>query len=518
MLRPRSIISGTRRTLRLLTLAGVVIYGGDAWAQGVFDPTSAFGPFVEQAQLTARGEVAISGDTILVSEGGGIRVFNRNPSTDVWTEGNPLVPSDAVVHFGRTLAMAGDVAIVGADGAAYIYERRKNGTWREPAALHASDGNPSFGSSVDVDGTHAIVGTFAPGQAGAAYVFARKPGTPPRWNETATLEAGDPAFGYSVGVGISGDVAIVFDADGAHTRLRYFGRDEGGPEHWGLIVSSGPGPIEAGPVAIDGDTAIESVGEFRCLLSVFNRNAGGPDAWGIVPTQRPTAYSSPGCGSASVSGDKVVATTSGEAFVLAQNQGNVQVSPPFAGPGAWGKTSSFVADYRFWRFRQVAISGDTVLVRADMYGHGESLVVLVSDVDGDGIRDGRDPCPRDPLNNVAGKCQRDSTQYPVLDDVIVQDAVTTATDGNRFTMSATFTNTSDVAVKNPFFEVTELTGSHVLINSDAGRGRVGATLSPDVGDGILSPGESMGADFVVDLRNGKPFRLRVSFRGEPITP
>jgi hypothetical protein len=164
-------------------------------------------------------------------------------------------------------------------------------------------------------------------------------------------------------------------------------------------------------------------------------------------------------------------------------------------------------------FAHVSISGDTALIDASI-GHVE---VLVSDIDRDGIRDGRDPCVRDPLNNVAGGCQRASAVYPVLDDLIVQDDVTTERDGRRFIITATFTNNSQSAVKNPFFEVTELTGGNVLINSDAGRGGVGATISPDVGDGVLSPGESMAVDFVIRLRTEDPFEFHVTFRGEPVS-
>jgi hypothetical protein len=64
--------------------------------------------------------------------------------------------------------------------------------------------------------------------------------------------------------------------------------------------------------------------------------------------------------------------------------------------------------------------------------------------------------------------------------------------------------------------VTELTGGNVLLNGDAGRGRVGATLSPDVGDGILSPGESMTVTFRIRLRTHDPFQFFVTFHGDPV--
>ena len=145
------------------------------------------------------------------------------------------------------------------------------------------------------------------------------------------------------------------------------------------------------------------------------------------------------------------------------------------------------------------------------------VLVFVSDVDADGVRDALDPCPRDPFNNAEGGCQRATWAYPLLDDLITQTALsTTSPSPKRFIMTATFTNTSDVAVKNPFFEVTEISGTSVLLNGDGAYGGVGATLSPDVGDGVLSPGESMTVDFVIKRRPADVPSFSVIFKGEPI--
>ena len=84
-------------------------------------------------------------------------------------------------------------------------------------------------------------------------------------------------------------------------------------------------------------------------------------------------------------------------------------------------------------------------------------------------------------------------------------------------MTATFTNTSDVAVRNPFFEVTEISDRSELLKADGPHGGVGATLSPDVGDGVLSPGESMTVDFVIKRRPADVApSFSVTFKGEPI--
>jgi hypothetical protein len=56
----------------------------------------------------------------------------------------------------------------------------------------------------------------------------------------------------------------------------------------------------------------------------------------------------------------------------------------------------------------------------------------------------------------------------------------------------------------------------VLLNADGGRDGVGATLSPDVGDGLLSPSESLTVSFEIRLRSQKPFQFRVTLHGDPI--
>jgi hypothetical protein len=62
-------------------------------------------------------------------------------------------------------------------------------------------------------------------------------------------------------------------------------------------------------------------------------------------------------------------------------------------------------------------------------------------------------------------------------------------------------------IGTPFFEVTELSGGNLLNNADGGRGGVGAVMTPQVGDGVLSPGESMTVTFVVGLTSRNPFRF-----------
>jgi hypothetical protein len=205
--------------------AYVFVRNGDTWQQ--------------QAKLTASDaaqyfyfgrSVAISGDVAIVGAGndpGSAYVFVRNG--DIWQQQAKLTASDDIPEdedrFGSSVAISGDVVIVGdywqgepynRPGAAYIFVRNGD-IWQQQAKLTTSDAAryPLFGSSVAISGDVAIVGAHwnedAGSQSGAAYVFVRNGNT---WQQQAKLTASDAAeedrFGRSVA--ISGDVAIV----GAH--------------------------------------------------------------------------------------------------------------------------------------------------------------------------------------------------------------------------------------------------------------------------------------------------------------
>ncbi len=233
-------------------------------------------PVAQQAYLKASNTdfsdsfgsaVAISGDTVVVgapgessqaigvngnqadnsaSYAGAAYVFVRNGSS--WMQQAYLKASNtnAVDLFGASVAVSGDILVVGAPfessaavgingneldnsanqaGAAYVFVR--TGTvWVQEAYLKASNANADdqFGWSVTVDGNTIVVGapkedsssTVVNGneldenapQAGAAYVFVRN-GT--SWSQQAYLKASNATQGFEFGnaVALSGDIAVV---------------------------------------------------------------------------------------------------------------------------------------------------------------------------------------------------------------------------------------------------------------------------------------------------------------------
>jgi hypothetical protein len=145
-------------------------------------------------------------------------------SGGTWIEKALLTASDGGSgdHFGYSVALDDDVAVVGAygdddrggeAGAAYVYHRDGE-DWFEEAKLTASDGGAGdqFGYSVAVDDGVIVIGAYGDddngNSAGAAYVFRYNGGT---WVEEAKLTALDGVasdlLGFSVGV--SGDVIVL---------------------------------------------------------------------------------------------------------------------------------------------------------------------------------------------------------------------------------------------------------------------------------------------------------------------
>ena len=94
------------------------------------------------------------------------------------TEVAKLLSSDIQADdlFGYSVAISGDRAIVGAQGdglfagAAYIFERDGTGTWSEVAKVQASDKEEGglFGRSVALSGDRALVGAEGEDTGGTA--------------------------------------------------------------------------------------------------------------------------------------------------------------------------------------------------------------------------------------------------------------------------------------------------------------------------------------------------------------
>lgn len=167
-------------------------------------------------------------------DAGSAYIFKRSGNT--WTQQQKIVASDraAADFFGISVAINGDRAIVGAyqedqdlaggntltsAGSAYIFARSDN-TWAEQQKIVASDRGFAdyFGRSVAISGDFAIVGANnedpigiggnSVGNAGSAYVFHLSGNT---WTQLQKIVAADPSLGANFGysVAMSDDLALV---------------------------------------------------------------------------------------------------------------------------------------------------------------------------------------------------------------------------------------------------------------------------------------------------------------------
>jgi hypothetical protein len=256
------------------------------------------------SRVTVSGDVAVVGadyDDDMGYNSGSAYVFTRGAG-GTWSETQKLLASDGAAYdyFGNEVAVSDTVLIVGvyADddgaledkGSAYVFTRDAGGTWSETQKLTASDGDydDHFGVSVAVSGDVAIVGANRDDDkgedSGSAYIFTKDEGG--TWSETQKLLAGDGEandhFGFCVAV--SGDVAIVgalYDNDNGSAYI--FTKDEGGTwsETQKLLASDGAAWDYFGicvavsdTVAIVGAHRDDDNGDASGSAYVFRREAG----------------------------------------------------------------------------------------------------------------------------------------------------------------------------------------------------------------------------------------------------
>jgi hypothetical protein len=228
--------------------------------------------------------VALDGETALLgaygdnSNQGAVYVFTRSGAN--WSQQQKLEADDGSVHehFGRSVALNGETALVGAhlayvggnsnQGAAYVFTH-SGASWSQQQKLVAADGAATdlFGSSVALDGETALIGARANvgvnSNQGAAYVFTRSGAS---WSQQQKLVARDGAAGdwFGRSVALDGDTALI-GADrtnvGGLTDAGKFYTTTRGPTPWPLtgsnVANDGAAAARFGAsVALDGETAL----------------------------------------------------------------------------------------------------------------------------------------------------------------------------------------------------------------------------------------------------------------------
>jgi hypothetical protein len=244
-----------------------------------------------------------------------LSLFMLNPGSSVaqqWTlQPERLAPE---LRFGRSVAVEGDVVVVGAPGettngekagAVYVFERTGD-RWAR-TKLVPPDGEPDarFGWKVDLDdGRIAVAAPWATnpvaGRSGTIYLYEKADGV---WRHEI-LRVSDPAVEGQIGRGLAmtggrivagapydntvhGDGAgslVVFDetADGWVSETLV--PERGSPEAWfGLTVATDGGRIAAG-----GYHTRQASGSEAGAASVFERDAEGTwQEWPLAPVVAP---------------------------------------------------------------------------------------------------------------------------------------------------------------------------------------------------------------------------------------
>jgi len=247
-----------------ITCLLLIISVGETTAQTILTADNASSRAYFGRNVTVDGDIAIVGadaEDTQANNAGAAYVFRLTDGE--WIQETMLTADDGVEsdRFGRAMARSGDAIIIGAplrqtsgndSGAAYIY-RYDGSHWNQEAVLTASNADvfAHFGNTVDISGNLAIVGAWGEKtlatSAGAAYIFEFDGST---WNETDILRPSTPAahndfFGDEVS--ISDNIAFVSSpgndlaGEGAGAVFVYRNNGSGWIEDE-ILVSPNPSP------------------------------------------------------------------------------------------------------------------------------------------------------------------------------------------------------------------------------------------------------------------------------------
>jgi hypothetical protein len=470
-----------------LGLYGIAVDpAGRAAITGLFDGSVTFAPGgSHETTLTGHGGFLARydehGDLLWAVRGGlGGKLAVDSAGTSYVVGGGTFESTDGTV-----------LTLTGTPGVATTFVVKYNLRGEPQLAARAEDGGPLRTRSIAVDGNGNIyLGQLTSnGTSVARYAADGRL----RWKRQIVQAAGSSADGYDIAVDQAGNsyvvgwfstaVTFALGEENETTLRAAFGRgsflakyDRSGGFMWAKHIEAGP---SCGPdaVAVDSRGSSYVTGAFCGAASVtFGR--GERNETTLVP------MANVGGGERYVAkfdihGALAWATLGGGTGIVVDDPGNMYVSGLFPG----GPTGSSPVTFGLGQ------PNETTLVSA-----GSSDVFVTK--------------------HSHARDHRNVTSSPVVEDLIaVSDVRATFPRSSRAVITATFTNVSSSFIKYPYFAVSEITDGAVLINGDGSPLGVHATLAPDVGDGVLAPGEAIRARFVIRLDNRDVLRFFVNVRG-----
>lgn len=244
-----------------LPASGTIELGTSVWVKGGEALVGA--PGDADSSLKSTGSVLV-----LSAEDGG------------WSLKQKLTPAggnDGLL-FGKAVARDGDIMVVSANAAAYVFEIY-NDAWVQKDVLRPGDGgtDQGFGYSVAVLGNTIVVGApFRNSSMGEAYVFTRSAGG---WTEAARLAPADLQTGELFGssVALTGGMAIVGAPGTSYSgSVQVF---QGGASNWlrtaKLLPPAGAGSGFGGVVTVNNDRLLVAATYYDAATSQTTATASG---------------------------------------------------------------------------------------------------------------------------------------------------------------------------------------------------------------------------------------------------
>jgi hypothetical protein len=199
--------------------------------------------------------LSFDGDTALVGANGAAYVFVQKGGT--WSEQQKLIAPKAKL-FGASVAVSGDTAAIAAENEVHLFVR-EYGNWSKQDVLR-SPGDGAFGKAVALSGDTLVVGAPTFSTEGAVFVYQRSGAA---WNEQARVRSELPfpgQFGcFGCAVAVDGDTALVGSLAGPVRDVGFADVLERSGTTWTrtrLTQGDTLGGQLGRAVAIDGDTAI----------------------------------------------------------------------------------------------------------------------------------------------------------------------------------------------------------------------------------------------------------------------
>jgi choice-of-anchor B domain-containing protein len=146
---------------------------------------------------------------------GSVQLFRRGADMK-WSAGGRLIATSAAgAGFGSALALAGDLALVGAPGegggAVYLFTRARDGSFTAAGSLPAQGlvAGDRFGAAVAIDGNRVAVGAPSRKGKGAIYIFRREAnGTWVQETEQVAPQNLPDRAGFGAAVAVKGERVI----------------------------------------------------------------------------------------------------------------------------------------------------------------------------------------------------------------------------------------------------------------------------------------------------------------------